>query len=478
MKNGRSLRGPVPLVLQLTLAFALLVAAALGGGGTFLTHRLQERQLTMRTSDVLAKARTAAALAGQTHNAGDGGALTQALFTFHQQAGVRPVVVDGNGIVIGDSWIPSPLLNKPLEIPEVTAALAGEESAGLRRIDPEGLVLYAAVPLRAGGKAAGAVVVSASLADIDQVFAKLKQQMVWVMVGAGLLSLLLGWGLARVLARPLERLAEATTALARGDLAVRVEPGGSRETAALGHRFNRMAEELAQVEEQRRNFIGAASHELRTPVASIRALGEAVMADDSADITVCREFVGDILKECDQAAYLVDRMLELTRLEGRPRQPVGADEPIELVGLIAATVKGLRPLAQVSGIDLAAGASSPVWVRGESWLIETVVKNLVENAVKYTPPGGSVQVQVGRQGEEARVMVLDTGPGIAPEDLPHLFERFYRADRSRTRATGGVGLGLSIAAEAAARLGGRIAVQSDVGRGSQFTLVLPGAKVE
>ncbi|HLN63565.1 MAG TPA: hypothetical protein VK464_18675, partial [Symbiobacteriaceae bacterium] len=151
MKNGRSLRGPVPLVLQLTLAFALLVAAALGGGGTFLTHRLQERQLTMRTSDVLAKARTAAALAGQTHNAGDGGALTQALFTFHQQAGVRPVVVDGNGIVIGDSWIPSPLLNKPLEIPEVTAALAGEESAGLRRIDPEGLVLYAAVPLRAGG---------------------------------------------------------------------------------------------------------------------------------------------------------------------------------------------------------------------------------------------------------------------------------------------------------------------------------------
>ncbi|HWI50791.1 MAG TPA: ATP-binding protein [Symbiobacteriaceae bacterium] len=473
--KGRFLPRPIPLALQLTLAFTLLIAAALGGGGAFLAERLQERQLTMRTHEVLAKARTAAALAGRTQNATEGAALTQVLFTFQQQAGVRPIVLDPGGIVIGDSWTPSPLMGQPLHVPEVMAALTGQESAGARRIDPDGLVLYAAVPLRAGGKVAGAVLVSASLTDIDQVFADLKQQMVWVMFGAGLLSLILGWGLARMLARPLERLAAATTALARGDLGVRVDPGGSRETAALGQRFNRMAEELAHVEQQRRNFVGAASHELRTPVASIRALGEAIISDDAADPAVYRDFVGDILKECDQAAHLVDRMLELTRLEGRPRLQTGDGEPMELVGLITAIVKGLRPLAQTRGIGLTAETSEPVWAPGESWLVETIVVNLVENAIKYTPPGGSVQVQVVRSGAEARVTVSDTGPGIAPEHLPHLFERFYRADKSRARATGGVGLGLSIAAEAAAQLNGQITVDSEAGRGSQFTLVLPAA---
>jgi two-component system, OmpR family, sensor kinase len=472
----RFLRGQVPLVLQLTLAFTLLAAAALGGGGAFLTQRLQERQLAMRTDEVLEKARAAASLVGQLQSNREGPALSQALYAFHEQAGVRPIVLDSNGIVVGDSWIPAPFANQHLNLPEVTAALAGRESAGPRRIDPDGLVLYAAVPLRAGGKAAGAVLVSASLGDLDQVFAELKGQMVWVMLGAGVLSLLLGWGLARALARPLERLAEATTALAHGDLAARVDPGGSLETAALGRRFNQMAQELAHVEEQRRSFIGAASHELRTPVASIRSLGEALISDDSADLVMYREFVGDILKECDQAAHLVDRMLELTRLEGRARPQPRADEPLELVGLITAAVKGLSPMARSRGTALTVEAGDPIWVPGESWLIETIVSNLVGNAIKYTPDGGVVRVQVVRQGNEARVTVVDTGPGIAPEHLPHLFERFYRADRSRARDTGGVGLGLSIAAEAAAQLGGRLTVESEVGQGSQFSLILPVAR--
>ncbi|MDF2627668.1 MAG: two-component sensor histidine kinase [Symbiobacteriaceae bacterium] len=473
--KGRFLRGPLPLALQLTLAFTLLVAAAFGGGGAFLTQGLQERQLAVRTDEVLAKAREAAALVGQTQSGREGPGLSQALFTYQQQKGVRPIVIGSDGVVVGDSWLPSPFLSRRLELPEVQAALAGQESAGLRRIAPDGLVLYAAVPLRAGANAAGAVLVSASLRDLDQQFAVLKGQMVWVMAGAGLLSLLLGWGLARTLARPLERLAAATTELARGDLGVRVDPGGSLETAALGHRFNRMAEELALVEQQRRNFIGAASHELRTPVASIRSLGEAIISDDSADLAIYREYVGDILTECDQAAHLVDRMLELTRLEGRIRPQPGVEEPLELVGLITAVVKGLRPLAHSRGVDLAIAASDPVWIAGESWLVETIVDNLVENATKYTPPGGAVWVEVARQGAEARVTVSDTGPGIAPEHLPHLFERFYRADKSRARATGGVGLGLSIAAEAAVQLGGRIMVDSTPGKGSRFTLVVPAA---
>lgn len=473
--NKRPWARPVPLALQLTAAFALLVALAFGGGGLFLTHWLQGRQMAMRTNEVLAKARTLAVLVNQVQDA-SGAELNQLLFSYQQQMGVRPVVLDSDGTVIGDSWVPSPFVGRTLAIPEAAAALDGREAAGPRRIEPDGLVLYAAVPRTLGDQPAGAILVSASLADMDQVFRDLNRQTMWVILAGGLLALLFGWGLARALAAPLERLSAATTALAHGDMGVRVDPGGSLETAALGYRFNEMAEELAHVEEQRRRFIGAASHELRTPVAAIRALGDAVLSDDTADVALYREYVGDILKECDHAAHLVDRMLALTRLEGRTRRQPDENGRLELAEAAAATVVGLRPLAQSRSIALTLDAGEPVWVPGESWLVKTVLINLVENAIKFTPPGGSVQVLVYAQGEEARIVVRDTGPGIAPEHLPHLFERFYRADQSRARTTGGVGLGLSIAAEAAAQLNGRIEVESQVGAGSQFTLVLPVAK--
>lgn len=473
MSEQRALRN-WPLGVQLALAFILIALLALGGGGMLLVKRITDRQLTARTDQVLAQARLAANLASEHRFLQDPTGLPMALFTFHQQTGVRPIVVDRNGVVRADSWIPSPLLGERLTKPEVTVALQGGQDSGYRWLPDEGWVLLAAVPMESGR---GAVLVLSDLNDLDAGLRDIKEQLLRVLSAAGAVAVLAGFGVAWYLARPLARLDRAAADVAGGNLGARVAPGGSREVAALGHRFNMMAGELARLDAQRRNFVAAASHELRTPLAAIRALADALLADNRGDIAVYREYLGDIVTESERARQLMDRLLELARLEGQGSLRVSDDLPrrerIDLRGVSGDLIDSLMPLAQRRGIHLEMRAPDRIWAKGDPWLVETIVTNLVENALKYTPPGGLVQVTLEVAADSTRICICDTGIGIAPEHLPHLFERFYRVDQSRTRATGGVGLGLSIAAEAARLLGGRLEVESVPGEGSCFSLILP-----
>lgn len=461
-----------PLALQLTLSFTLIVAVALGGGGTFLLQRVERQTMTTRTADVLAKARAAAVLASETRIDRPGATLTSDLFTFQQQTGVRPLVMGPDGTVKADSWTPSPLVGKPLLLPEVVEALKGRESTGTHRLAGEGLTLYAAVPITKNQVVAGAVLVSDNLSDIDTSLADLRRQMLWALALAGLTAMLLGWMLAGWLASPLARLYRAASALAEGRLEARVEPGGSREVSALGLRFNAMAEELGRVDEQRRHFVATASHEMRTPVASIRALSEALLSDTSGHLALYKEYLGDIVTECEHASRFVDRMLELARLEGHT---LAQDATMDAGGAVRAAVGAVRPLAEAKALRLTADFQATAPLRGEGWLLEVAVRNLVENAVKYTPSGGQVSITMAISTKDVRVAVADTGPGIPAEHQPHLFERFYRVDKSRSRATGGVGLGLTIAHQAVMQLGGRVEVASEPGRGATFTVILPQA---
>lgn len=461
-----------PLALQLALSFTLIVAVALGGGGAFLLQQVWQRAMATRTEDILAKARAAALLVTETRFNRPGATVTSDLFTFQQQTGVRPLVIGPDGTVTADSWSPSPFLGKPLQLPEVDAALKGRDATGTRRLEGEGLTLYAAVPVIKNQKTAGAVLVSANLSDLERSLADLRRLMLWVLALAGTVTILLGVILARWLSSPLQRLYRAASGLAEGRLETRVEPGGSREVSALGHRFNAMAEELGRMDEQRRHFVAAASHELRTPVASVRALAEALLSDRSGNLALYKEHLADIVTECEHAGHLVDRMLELARLEGHA---CAKDAVMDASAAVRTAIHHVRPLAEAKELHLTAEIPGATPLRGESWLLEAAVRNLVENAVKYTPAGGRVIVSISASGGKVRVSVADTGPGIPAEHLPHLFERFYRVDKSRSRATGGVGLGLTIAHQAVSQLGGGIVVDSRPGSGTTFTVVLPEA---
>jgi len=484
--------GRWPLAAQLALAFALVTILALGGSGTLLLYQSSNRLLAERADSVLAWGQAAAGLAAEYWSDPRDG-MTLALYRFYQQSGMRPVVVDGEGRVVADVSTETPLLRERLTHPEVQAALSGRAATGTRRLPDGEWVMYGGVPVVVAGEQVGAVLVAADVGAVRDAQQDLLRQLALVAGGMATLAVLLGVLLARYLSRPLVRLRAAVSRLARGQLDARVEPGGSSELRDLGHGFNRMAEELGRLDQQRRAFVADASHELRTPIAAIRALAEPLLTDRPLDPAVYKEHLNDIVHECDRAGRLVNSLLELARLDMRAesrsqvRQAVG---PIDLRRVAEEVVHALEPLAAERDVRLAMLPGEPVVARAEPQLVEAVLGNLVENGIKYTPRGGSVQVAVGVGEEAAQVdgpgpagpgsarqvawlKVTDTGMGIPREHQARIFERFYRVDKARSRATGGAGLGLAIAAEAAARLGGRVEVTSEPGQGSEFTLVLP-----
>ncbi|MDR7400916.1 MAG: ATP-binding protein [Armatimonadota bacterium] len=229
--------------------------------------------------------------------------------------------------------------------------------------------------------------------------------------------------------------------------------------------------ELRQTERLRRELTANVSHELRTPLTSIKGFTETLLDGAMRDEATCRRFLTIIQSEVDRLVKLVDDLLDLSRLESRH---VTLDlQPVDVGALVAHTVDKLRPLADAGGLTFVVQAPPGVVAPADRDRLEQVLTNLIDNALKYTPAGGRVEVAVHPRAGEVEVTVSDTGRGIPAEDLPHVFERFYRADRSRTRGSGGTGLGLAIARHIVEAHGGRIAVRSRPGEGTTFTVVLP-----
>lgn len=229
--------------------------------------------------------------------------------------------------------------------------------------------------------------------------------------------------------------------------------------------------EMRQSERLRRELTANVSHELRTPLTSIKGFAETLLDGAMHDEATARRFLSIINSETDRLVKLVDDLLDLSLLESKritldPR-------PVDLGGLVTHTVDKLRPIADSSELTLVQSAPPGIVVFADADRLEQVLTNLVGNALKYTPAGGRVEVQVAAENGEVQVVVNDTGRGIGPEDLPHVFERFYRSDRSRTRESGGTGLGLAIAKHIVEAHGGRISVTSRADEGTTFTFTIP-----
>jgi len=222
--------------------------------------------------------------------------------------------------------------------------------------------------------------------------------------------------------------------------------------------------ELRQSERLRRELTANVSHELRTPLTSIKGFTETLLDGAVRDEETCRRFLTIINSEADRLVKLVDDLLDLSQLESK-RATLDL-RPVDVAALVAYTVDKLRPLAQYSGLRLDQ-------VTADRDRLEQVLTNLIDNALKYTPAGGRVDVRVVPSNGEVEISVSDTGKGIGPDDLPHVFERFYRADRSRTRGSGGTGLGLAIARHIVEAHGGHIRVRSLLDEGTTFLFTLP-----
>jgi two-component system OmpR family sensor kinase len=298
---------------------------------------------------------------------------------------------------------------------------------------------------------------------------------------AGGLGILLGLGLSRGLTAPLARLTAAARHIAGGDLSQRVPETGSAEIAALGQAFNHMAADLEKAEVLRRNMVADVAHELRTPLSvlqgNLRAILDGVYPLEQTEIAA-------LYDETRLLSRLVDDLRDLAQAEaGRLHLDV---RPTNLVEVIQTTVANLAVAAEAKGVRLTADwADEPCRERSAERLppvladpdrLAQIMRNLLSNALRHTPEGGQITVSGTVEGPQAvRIVVADTGEGIPSGDLPHVFERFWRAERSRSRGRGGSGLGLAIARHLVQAHGGEMGVESEVGKGSRFWFTLPVA---
>jgi heavy metal sensor kinase len=281
----------------------------------------------------------------------------------------------------------------------------------------------------------------------------------------------LAYGLARKALAPVAELNRQTEQINADRLDRRlpvVNP--SDEMGQLAQTINAMIGRLERSFAEIRRFTADASHELRTPLTVIRVETEVALAKPITAVEY-QQLLGSILEECDRLARLTDQLLTLSREDGRAVAP--AREPVELGGLVQSVVENMRPLADARGLDLKGHVENLVTVLGDGLRLRQVFYNLVDNALKYTPEGGAVTVTADRRDGDALVTVRDTGAGIPAEDLPRVFDRFYRVDKARSRERGGTGLGLSIAKSIVDAHGGRIELASKPGEGTTCTVVLP-----
>jgi signal transduction histidine kinase len=286
------------------------------------------------------------------------------------------------------------------------------------------------------------------------------------------IALLLTFVLSRRMTSPIGALAKAARRLGRGDLSQRVQLQGEGEVAALAQAFNSMAVDLEHAEQLRRNMIADVAHELRTPLSNIQgyleAIRDGVVEPNAATIHSLNE-------EAALLSRLVNELQELSLAEAGELKLVYQTE--DITNLVKQAVTPWQPQLTAKEISLTLDLPDNLSLVNIDWQrVNQVLHNLLENAVAHTPKGGTITVAAAKQGDWVEVSVSDTGEGIPVEDLPHIFERFYRVDKSRARATGGSGLGLTIAKRLVEAHGGTITVESKLGKGSRFSFTLPIAE--
>jgi histidine kinase len=289
-------------------------------------------------------------------------------------------------------------------------------------------------------------------------------------VAALLVAVVLSIFTSRRIVRPIQAMMQASQRIAGGDYRHRVGVPGQDELGVLARAFNQMSETLERTEQRRLEAIGDLAHELRTPLSSIKSMMEGlvdgVLAAESAT------FLG-VQREVARLQRLVHDLEELARVEAG--QSPMALSPVNLATLISAAADRLQPQFEDKDVRLRIESASDLPpVQADVGRLLQVLLNLLGNALRYTPSGGQVTVSAGREAQQIVIRVHDTGIGIAPEHLPFLYERFYRVDKSRTSASGGSGIGLTIARHLVEAHGGRIwATSPGPGQGSTFSFSLP-----
>lgn len=303
-------------------------------------------------------------------------------------------------------------------------------------------------------------------------YASVKRSFIWAALGATLVAVILSLIISRRIVNPTKKIIDATKEIAAGDYSKRVEINSGDEIGELGIALNRMAESLEKIETMRRELVSNVSHELATPLTNISGYLEALHDKVIAGEEPTRKTLELLQEEAQRLTSMVTDLRELSAIESSSSKL--NLESVNLNELLYKITYEFKPRFRKKGINFNAKTPSDLpEVKADKHRLDQIIVNLLTNAIQYTPDGGKVEVTAKAINGFIQLEISDTGIGISPKDIPHIFERFYRGDKSRSRETGGTGIGLAIVKEIVQSHGGEISVKSEEGRGTTFTFTIP-----
>lgn len=479
-----------PIRTRLISSYLAVLLLGMVLAGFLAWQSVESLYMQTQQENLLAQAEmAAAALQGQT-------LPNNAVEPYSQASNVMPgihsrVLGDQGAVILG---LPLPTGNTQLQAPpaenqsfispqellarpEIAQALQGQPATAIREVatTQNRRVLYAAAPILANNGEVTGLVYLATPLPVAGIPGSLLGELAIAGLAALVLALIVGTLLARRLAQPVENVARAATAVSAGDLNQRVlMDSGVKELNDLNRAFNAMTESLHQSDQAKNAFIADVTHELRTPLTVIKGTIETLEDGALDDIEGRVPLLASMQRETDRLIRLVNDLLVLTRADaGMLNLHLQSIDLSELAATRCDHFAAIAGRNQVHFKVITPESDDPLYVKGDIDRLAQVLDNLLDNAIRYSPPDSAITVEVRNIDAECRCSIHDCGPGISQDHLPHIFERFYRADASRNRQTGGVGLGLSIARALMLAHGGRVYAESLPGDGTTFHVILP-----
>lgn len=447
----------------LTAVFVLLGAIMYIDLRYFLENNLRQTQArrALQIADVLA----------QAGSAGDSAIVHEIEDRFAPEVNDRFIrVTRADGSVLYASGMPKDQSFDPTHLPAIAASAQKEFARKLRLPDGERLI-DAALNYTAPDKRRYLVEVGVPLTPVSTMLSHLLVQISFGLPVALLVAILGGYLLVKRALRPVEEIAQKARQITQHNLSERLPVSRTGdELERLSISLNHMIGRLEDAIQNSKRFVADASHELRTPLSVLR--GELENLTQNGGLNEAeRDTLGSMLEEVERLTHIVEGLVALSRLDAGDVKTEWVK--FDLAELAATTADQMSLLAEDKGISVACNAQEGIQVKGDRARIKQVVVNLLDNAIKYTAAGGSIQLNVTRQNGHALLDVADSGIGIPAGDLPHIFERFFRVDKARSRDLGGAGLGLAIVKSICTAHEGQVKVESVEGRGSHFKIELP-----
>lgn len=471
--GARKLRSKATLQLKFSLSYILVIAAVLVLLNSYPLLVSQNLMVTSTQNGLKSTTKVIeSALMGLEKLTKEN--VQAALEGLDESGATRVMVTNSAGLVLYDTRQGGNAVGKYALYSVVTVALRGQD-ASYCKYDGTAFLSRVATPVVYHNQIVGAVYAY----DYDTEQAELLETFRHNLLIISLLIALLVAGLSIVLSRMLTRqisgLLQAIRHVREGAYSHRADASGTDEIAQIAAEFNSLTDRLQTTENARRRFVSDASHELKTPLAGIRLLTDSILQTDHMDEETTKEFVTDIGREAERLSRITENLLRLTRLDsGVVQQPY----PVAVAPVMERVERMLHMVAQEKGVTISGTADEDAVALATDDDVHQIIYNLMENAIKYSAPEkGYVHAEAHTDGLRVVITVSDNGIGIPDEDLPHIFDRFYRVDKMRSREVGGTGLGLSIVKDTIENRGGTIeAGHGADGMGTVFTVYLPLAE--